>query len=103
MAGRGLHNERTALAWTRTALALLGAVLLASRLTVDRLGALAVAFTVVALPLAAVVLAGASRRYRAARSRAPDGPVLPDGRLPAGVALLVVVLAIVELGYEFAG
>ena len=34
----GLQNERTSLAWTRTGLALLVAVLLASRITLGELG-----------------------------------------------------------------
>ena len=100
MDGRGLHTERTALAWIRTALALLGAVLLAARLSVDRLGALAVAVTLVALPLAVGVVIGAGRRYRATTQQDPPPP---DGRLPAGVSLLVAVLAALEIGYVLRG
>jgi uncharacterized membrane protein YidH (DUF202 family) len=98
--GRSRYTERTALAWTRTALALLGAVLLAVRLSIDRLGAIAVTFVLVALPLAVAVLVAAGRRYRAAHRG--DRARL-DGRLPGGVALLVVVLAAVELGYVLRG
>ncbi|MGH8824688.1 MAG: DUF202 domain-containing protein [Jiangellaceae bacterium] len=95
----GRPHERTALAWTRTALALLGAALLATRVVVDRLGLLTVAVAVVTLPLAVVVLVGAGRRYRSAHVALRTPGRLPDGRLPAGVSVLVVVLAVTELGY----
>ncbi len=97
--GSGVPNERTALAWTRTALALLGAALLATRVVVERLGALASVFAAVALPLAVVVLVGAGRRYRTAHAMLSSQARPPDGRLPAGVAVLVVVLAVAELVY----
>ncbi|MGH8775483.1 MAG: DUF202 domain-containing protein [Jiangellaceae bacterium] len=101
MSTDGLSGERTALAWVRTALALLAAVLLAGRLAADRLGVVAAAFVLLAVPMAAVVLAGARRRYRAAHA-APAPTSGRDGRLPASVAVLVVVLALAELGYVLA-
>jgi uncharacterized membrane protein YidH (DUF202 family) len=102
--GDSVPNERTALAWTRTGLALLGSALLAIRVVVDRFGPLTAAFAVVALPLAVVVLVGAGRRYRSARAALSGAQVrLPDGRLPAGVAILLVVLAVTELAFVLSG
>jgi putative membrane protein len=95
----GLQNERTALAWTRTALALLAAVFLAARITVAQLGAFTVVITAVTLPLATAVLAAASRRYRAAHRALHTRAALPDGRLPAAVTALVIALAVIELAY----
>ncbi|MGH3314850.1 MAG: DUF202 domain-containing protein, partial [Nocardioidaceae bacterium] len=51
-----VSNERTALAWQRTALALLAGSAIVARLTVDRIGALAVLSLVVVLPLATWVM-----------------------------------------------
>jgi uncharacterized membrane protein YidH (DUF202 family) len=101
--GDSVPNERTALAWTRTGLALLGSALLAIRVVVDRFGPLTAAFAVVALPLAVVVLVGAGRRYRSARAALSTQVRLPDGRLPAGVAILLVVLAVTELAFVLSG
>lgn len=97
--GRSVPNERTALAWTRTALALAAAALVAVRITIDRLGALAVALAVLAVVLAIVVLVAAARRYRTAQTGLAAGDPLPDGRLPAVVSALVVVLAVTELAF----
>jgi uncharacterized membrane protein YidH (DUF202 family) len=96
----GVSSERTALAWTRTALALMATALVAGRLVLDRLGALAVVLTSVAVPLAAVVLVVSARRYRA--SLRADAPT-PDGRVLALVSALVLVLALTEAAYVFSG
>ncbi len=98
----GRQNERTALAWTRTGLALLAAVLIAARITVPDIGVVAVAFAAVALPLAGAVVLLAARRYRAARAAVGTRRALPDGRLPVAVAAVVVTLAVVELIYVLA-
>ncbi len=98
--GRGVSSERTALAWTRTALALMATALVAGRIVLDRLGAMAVVLTAVAVPLAAAVLVAAARRYRAIlRADVPK----PDGRVPGLVSALVVVLAVTEVAYVFSG
>ena len=99
----GLQNERTSLAWSRTGLALLIAVLLAARITLGELGPVTVIFTIFTLPLAVGVLVSASRRYRSAH-RALHAPTawLPDARLPAAVTILVLSLAGIELTYLYA-
>jgi putative membrane protein len=80
----GFSRERTALAWDRTALAVVCGALVVARLTFDRLGPVAFACLAVALPLAA--LAGAASRRG-----------LRDGQAPAAVAVATVAIAAVEL------
>jgi uncharacterized membrane protein YidH (DUF202 family) len=96
-AGGGVSRERTALAWTRTSLALMAAALVAGKITLDRLGALAVALSAIAVPLAAALSIASMRRYRASLRDSP----IPDGRLPALVSALLLVLTIIELVYVF--
>lgn len=98
----GLQNERTSLAWTRTGLALLVAVLLASRITLGELGVVTIIFTIFTLPLAVGVLVSAGRRYRIAHRALESAAPLPDARLPVAVTLLVLSLAAIELIYLFA-
>lgn len=98
----GLQNERTSLAWTRTGLALLAAVLLASRITARELGVVTVIFMVVTLPLTVDVLLSAGRRYRASRRALESSTPLPDARLPFTVTVLVLSLAVIELIYLYA-
>ena len=92
-------QERTALAWRRTGLALLVGALTIGRLTLDALGPVVVLPTVVAVVLAGWVVVEALRFRRMARPH-PDRPgfsVLADGRLPVVVAGLVGGLALGEL------
>lgn len=95
----GAQNERTSLAWTRTALALLVGVILVSRITVEDLGITAVVFGIAVAPLAILVVLLAGRRYRAAHSALQTRRALPDGRLPALVTAVVLLLAILEMAY----
>ncbi|RJK98124.1 DUF202 domain-containing protein [Vallicoccus soli] len=95
----GAQPERTALAWTRTALALDVAVVVALRLTLPVLGAWSLVLLLVGLPAAVWVLVAARRRYAAARLAMRGRVVLADGRLPAAVAALTVLLGLVEVAY----
>ena len=92
-------QERTALAWRRTGLALLVGSLTIGRLTLDTLGPAVVLPTVIGAALAGWVLLEALRSRRLARPH-PEQPafsVLADGRLPVVVAGLVGGLALGEL------
>lgn len=103
MGDRTAPQERTALAWRRTGLALVVGALTVGRLSLDHLGSVVVVPTVVAASLAGWVLVAAVRERRPVRGPADasaDGPqfsVLADGRLPAVVATLVGGLAAGEL------
>ncbi|RJQ79077.1 DUF202 domain-containing protein [Pseudonocardiaceae bacterium YIM PH 21723] len=81
----GLHRERTALAWMRTALALAGATAILARLAYP-----GHPWAAVALAAAAVILLGilAPRLVSGA-----TGTGDRDGRLPAATAGLAVVVA----------
>lgn len=98
----GAQNERTALAWTRTALALLIGVVLAARLAAGPLGPAAVVFGLVVAPVAVAVLLLARQRYRRSHEALHADGALPDGRLPALVALVVLLLAVLEVAYALA-
>lgn len=98
----GAQNERTALAWTRTALALLVGVVLATRLAAEPLGTAAVVFGLVVAPVAAAILLLARRRYQRSNEALHAERVLPDGRLPGLVALVTLLLAVLEIAYALA-
>ncbi|NED99335.1 DUF202 domain-containing protein [Phytoactinopolyspora halotolerans] len=95
----GAQNERTALAWTRTGLALLLAVVLASRLTAGPLGLAALAFGLLTAPFAAAILVLARRRYQLAHRSLRRAGHLPDGRLPALAAAVTLLLALLEIAF----
>ncbi|RIK13558.1 MAG: DUF202 domain-containing protein [Acidobacteria bacterium] len=96
----GLQQERTALAWRRTGLALAVGALLLTRLTLDTLGTAVVVPAAIGLVLAGWVISVTlrGRRYAAAH---PDEPsfdrILWDGRVPAVVTLVTASLAVGEL------
>lgn len=89
----GVQNERTSLAWVRTALGLVACALLAGRLAVVRGEGWAVGAALAAALLAVGVLGWSHDRYvRAARRLRRDRPV--DFAVPA----LVLTLAVVTVG-----
>ena len=92
----GVYNERTALAWQRTALSLLAGSAVVARLAFDALGLLAVLGFAVSLPLVVWVMWESQGRYHhhaGVRLRArPRG-----GRAPTALAVVVVVVALTEL------
>ncbi|MEV0678973.1 DUF202 domain-containing protein [Actinosynnema sp. NPDC050436] len=89
---RGAQNERTALAWQRTALAMIAGSAVLARLTVPRVGLAAVVGMGVTAALGIVVLVAARWRYREGRRGRRTGAVLP-----AAVAAGTVVMVLVEL------
>lgn len=97
--GRG--NERTALAWQRTALSLTAASALMSRLAFERLGWVAL-LNAIALPLSVSVLLESRLRYsHGAGIRPRRRP--PDGRAPAALAFASVATAATALVAMFVG
>ncbi|OLF13419.1 hypothetical protein BU204_27520 [Actinophytocola xanthii] len=83
----GVQNERTSLAWVRTALGLVGCALLAGRLAEVRHAPWAVAAALAAALLACGVLGWSHDRYR----RAARAPV---SHRPADTALSALLLTL---------
>lgn len=93
---RGLQLERTSLAWTRSALAMLAAGALVVRLLATRdQPAVALSCAAVLVVMAAAVLLLAARRYRHADAALREGGLLPDGRV---VALLTAATGVLGAG-----
>jgi uncharacterized membrane protein YidH (DUF202 family) len=92
----GAANERTALAWQRTALSLLAGSAILSRITLDRLGLAAMTSVVVAVPLGSWVFFESRARYRQSaglqRRGRPRG-----GRAAAALAIATVCVGLTEL------
>jgi uncharacterized membrane protein YidH (DUF202 family) len=94
-ADEGRANERTALAWQRTALALMAGTAILARLTFDRLGIAAVVVLGFALVLAAWVLIESRGRYEHDTGRRPRARSR-SGRAPAALAVATVVVGLTE-------
>ena len=85
----GVQNERTSLAWVRTALGLAGCAMLAGRLAVLRHSPWAVGAAVAAALLAFGVLGWSHDRYRAMREQRP---------VDQAAAAMLVTLAVCVVG-----
>lgn len=102
---RGAQPERTALAWRRTAVALLVALLVAARVVIGTGMPALIVMLGLALGLAVVLISFGHRRYL--RSAAvlhsdgvgpsPHGP-LPDGAALGALAALTMVVGLLSLG-----
>jgi uncharacterized membrane protein YidH (DUF202 family) len=92
--GRGLYNERTALAWTRTGLSMLVVGLATARLAATHAPVLGLALAAIATVVAAAVLRSAYRRYGRTASAPGDGRPSTDGRAVAATAALVLLTGI---------
>ena len=90
----GLQNERTALAWMRSGLALLGAALILARISAELQAIPSVALSAVCVVLASQVVIGAAARYRRAAAALKTRQPLPDGRLPAAIAAVTTLMGI---------
>jgi uncharacterized membrane protein YidH (DUF202 family) len=86
----GVQNERTSLAWVRTALGLVACALLAGRLAIARGEAWAVGAGIAAALLAVGVVGWSHERYRRAARRLEDRQSV-DFALPAFVLTTAVV------------
>ena len=96
----GRANERTALAWQRTALSLVAGSALLSRLTFDRLGLFALSGVAVALPMSVwIFLEGRWRYGHDAGVRSRRRP--RDGIAPTAIMVATVAIAMTELAALF--
>lgn len=100
--GSGVYYERTALAWQRTALALVAGAAIVSRLALDRLGVLAGVSVVVAAPVMVWVL-WASRRRDHSHSWTRPALHQRGGRAAAALAGVCVVIALTEMAALLVG
>ena len=93
----GVQNERTSLAWVRTALGFAACALLAGRLAVSRAQGWAIGAAISAALLAVGVLGWSHDRYRrAARRLEQERPV--DFALPAlGLTVAVAVIGLLAI------
>lgn len=92
----GVSNERTALAWQRTALSILAGAAIMIRLTWSDLGALTV------VPLGgAILLSGwvfwESRGRYAGRVGTRSEPLRRGGRAPMALTIAISVIAVTEI------
>lgn len=92
----GLANERTALAWQRTALSLVGGSAIVARLSWSELGLVALVPVLVTVVLALWVFLESNWRYAHDAGTRPRGRSR-GGRGPLFLTLCVVVLAGTEL------
>jgi uncharacterized membrane protein YidH (DUF202 family) len=94
-ASPGVQNERTALAWQRTALSLLAGSAIVSRLTIERIGPAALLCVLAALPLTVWLLQLSRDRYR--RHTADEQSRSRDGRAPLCLAIVTATISLTEL------
>ncbi len=98
-ADRGLQQERTALAWSRTGLALFVAALVVGRLALGSVGPAVLVPVALAAACSGWVVVVSWRHGRGPKISARQagfGAVRPDGRVPGLVALAVAVLCVCE-------
>jgi uncharacterized membrane protein YidH (DUF202 family) len=93
----GVQNERTALAWQRTGLALFGATLLAGRLGARHWPVATVVALAPTLLLSVAMMRLAGQRYRRAQAALHDQRHGPGGRLPFTAAAAVTLLGLAAL------
>ena len=99
----GVQNERTALAWQRTGLALFGATIVAARLGMRHWPVATVLALAPSLLLSVVMMRLASLRYRRAQAALHDQRHGPGGRLPFAAAAAVTLLGLAALAAVVAG
>ncbi|NHU49339.1 DUF202 domain-containing protein [Rhodococcus sp. A14] len=93
-----LANERTYLAWIRTAMALLAAGVAAHQLLALPSGALQMTITMVCFGLATVLASGAYLRWKAAQSAIRRNLPLPGSVLVPALALGLGILTLLAAG-----
>jgi putative membrane protein len=99
----GVQNERTALAWQRTGLALFGGIVVAARLGMRQWPVVTAVALAPALALAMALLHLAARRYRQAQAAVRDEAPRPGGRLPLFAATSIALLGLAALAAVVAG
>lgn len=93
---RGAQNERTSLAWSRTALSVVVTAAIVSRLAVESIGPIALLAVVAAVPVSVWLVLGSRRRYRRRMDWTERAPLrIRDGRFELAVAGVTVLMILV--------
>ena len=92
----GLGNERTTLAWQRTALSVVAGAAIVGRLTLEGIGVVTVLATGVAAVIGLLLFVEGRDRYRR-NAGARHGPPPPDARSTLALSIAVAILAGTEL------
>lgn len=92
----GGQGERTALAWNRTALAILGVAAAITRVTFERFGVPSLACLGLTLPLALWIFWTTSTRFRQPRTL-KVAVSQPHGAVNASLAAMIVILGLAEV------
>lgn len=101
---RGLQPERTALAWQRVGLSLLGCSLVLAAIDKNRIHLSWLVPTLVVMGLALwIVVRGQTRYHRAHRYLVHEDGRLPSGRLPLTLASAVFLLGVVAFATWVSG
>lgn len=95
MTDTGLANERTGLAWQRTALSLAAGAAIVARFTFDRLGVVAVAVLAVSVLLCAWVFVESRWRYAQHTGERPRRRQR-GGRAPLFLTIATCLIAVTE-------
>lgn len=95
----GLQNERTGLAWQRTALSLTVTGLIAARFVASSLPVVAIVLTTATLAVWGLVTVTSSARYRISHTALHEGVPLPDGRVHCALSLLVILVGAATLTF----
>lgn len=96
LADPGLSNERTALAWQRTALSLVVAAAILARLNLGSSGPAAAIVPVLAIALGLWVFGESAGRYLRAHRRPSHAPPR-SGRAPTATAVATLLLCATEV------
>ncbi|MGH3360633.1 MAG: DUF202 domain-containing protein [Nocardioidaceae bacterium] len=93
---RGAQNERTSLAWSRTALSVVVTAAIVSRFAVESIGPVALLAVVAAVPVSTWLVLTSRHRYRRRLDWTTREPLrIRDGRFEFAVAGVVVVMILV--------
>lgn len=99
----GLQNERTTLAWQRTTLSGLACALIIARLIFGHSPAAAIAVAAVAIIVAITLGRLSANRYKINNATWGSLRLSTDGRTPAALTLLVMIIAGGAIGYVLVG
>jgi hypothetical protein len=95
-------HERTALAWQRTSLAIVAGSAVLTRITIGRIGLVALLSVVIGAPLGLWVMFESRERYRS-RVASPSAAFDRGGRAAAALAVATFAVGVTGLVAVFAG